>query len=133
MVLTCAGVHVFTFLIHHKHKHMSTCAHEHILQIVLIISLFCNGLYIITRPGMLFEFLDRWLYQLIFPKRSQDIKPFHTQLYKPILGCIKCMASVWGIFICLVMLKFSPALLFQIPVICICASALNAILFQLYE
>ena len=103
------------------------------LQTIIIISLFCNGLYIVTRPGMLLEFFDRWLYQIIFPDRSEDIKPLHTQLYKPILGCIKCMASVWGVAISLILLPFSISLLFQIPLMCICASALNAVIYQLYE
>ena len=103
------------------------------LQTIIIISIFCNGLHIVTRQGMLLEFVDRWLYKLIFPGQPEDIQRWHTQLYKPVLGCIKCMASVWGVVICLCLLPYSVALLFQVPVACICASALNAILFQLYE
>ena len=104
-----------------------------LLPTIIIISLFCNGLHVITRPGMLFDFFDRWLYALIFPKRSEDITKLHTQLYKPLLGCIKCMASVWGIVICLLVLPFTAHLFIQIPVACIAASALNAVVYQLYE
>ena len=96
------------------------------IKLILIISLFCNGLYIITAPGMLLNFLRNYLEALTFHH------PKFVYTYKPLLGCIKCMASVWGIVLCLFFLNPGWYMLWYIPVVCICSSALNAVIYHLY-
>ena len=109
------------------------------LQLIIIISLFCNGLHIITREGQIFYGLRTFIEDLLFTKLAAKIpvtawyKDLPTFIYKPLMGCIKCMASFWGIVISLIVLYLNINLLWQIPIICISASALNAIFYQLYE
>ena len=109
------------------------------LQLIIIISLYCNGLHIITREGQLFYPLRTFIEDLLFVKLAGAIpatawyKQLPTFVYKPLMGCIKCMASFWGIVISLTVLNLNLNLLWQIPLICISASALNAVIYQLYE
>ena len=93
-----------------------------LLTTIIIISLFCNGLYVITGERMILEKFDLWL-QLTLPEI----------IYKPLLGCIKCMASIWGTVICFILLPFDLNLIYLIPIACVSASALNAILYEFYE
>ncbi|HWB64863.1 MAG TPA: hypothetical protein VG603_15205 [Chitinophagales bacterium] len=97
------------------------------ITLIVIISLFCNGLYIITRPGMIFGFVSYRL-ELLALKYY-----WFTFAYKPLLGCIKCMASVWGIAISFLVLSPGWYMLWYVPVACICASATNTIIYQMYE
>lgn len=52
---------------------------------ILIISLFCAGLAKSTEQGMILEGLYKWLHFRL-----------PEWLFLPILGCVYCMASVWG-------------------------------------
>ena len=98
-----------------------------LLQTIIITSLFCNGLQIVTGPGMLFDFVTHKLEEVTLLHPRTEI------IYKPLLGCIKCMASVWGIVISLLLLPVTPMLIIKIPIICICSSALNVVIYGLYE
>jgi len=64
---------------------------------ILIISLFCNGWYLICDHGMILHPLHRAyinLYQDIHPDSIRyKILSF---FYKPLFGCVTCMASIWG-------------------------------------
>jgi len=97
------------------------------IELIVIVSLFCNGLYIVSRPGKLFDFADNNLQSFMLGHI------WFAGFYKPILGCVRCMASLWGIALSLLMLPMDWSILWRIPIICISASALNAILFELYE
>ena len=56
-----------------------------IIQLLLLNCLFIIGLYEATEPGGILarphDFLEKYLTSVI---------------YKPLLGCVYCMASVWG-------------------------------------
>lgn len=53
--------------------------------LLFFLSLFCHGLFVLFSPGFIFggagdlleEKLPKWL-------------------FKPLIGCVTCMASVWG-------------------------------------
>lgn len=80
---------------------------------IVIISLFCNGLKIITEEGMIFHPFEVWASKL------------PNIIYKPLIGCLGCMGSVWGIAIYIALNGFS---LIQIPYIiicCVCAAFTN--------
>jgi hypothetical protein len=65
---------------------------ELLLQ-VLYISLFCLGLHTITSEGMVLFFVKEWLSKKLPENTKWDY------LYKPIIGCPPCMASIWGTII----------------------------------
>jgi len=52
----------------------------------IAISLFCNGLYLICEDGMILSPVREWLEKRIG----------QYMIYKPIIGCVTCMASIWG-------------------------------------
>jgi hypothetical protein len=54
---------------------------------ILLIALFCNGLQLASEEGM------------IFHRIARKIKSWPEWINKPIIGCIYCMASVWGTII----------------------------------
>lgn len=53
---------------------------------MIIISLFCAGLYRAAEPGMLLSRFHAWA--------ETNIKP--KWMYSPVIGCVYCMASIWG-------------------------------------
>ncbi len=56
-----------------------------ILIKIIVISLFCYGIHIASEPGMLLSSIAEW-----FEKKLPVF------WYKPLFGCVYCMASVWG-------------------------------------
>lgn len=118
------------------------------IQIILcsvIISLFCLGLKISTGDGMLLNFIKVWLDKR-FIKISvewQDTgentatasveEPRIKKAYYPILYCIKCMPSIYGTAIALLLLPFTVHLIYQIPLVVFCSVTLNCIFYQMYE
>lgn len=58
---------------------------EHALLLSLFIALVTNGLYKASGEGMILHPFDRALYHFL-----------PSWLYMPIIGCVPCMASVWG-------------------------------------
>lgn len=67
-------------------------------MIVLKISLIIIAFYAITRDGMiagkLRSWLDEWLNTRFGPGRADTIRA-------PLWGCLTCMASVWGLLLCI--------------------------------
>lgn len=61
-----------------------------LLMQILYISLFCLGWHTITSEGMLLHFIKEWL-SVKLPENTK-----WDYLYKPLIGCPPCMASVWG-------------------------------------
>ena len=55
-----------------------------ILLMLLLNSLAINGLYLSVQRGMIFDFIDDFAYS--------NLKP----IWKPLCGCITCMASIWS-------------------------------------
>jgi hypothetical protein len=71
---------------------------------IIIISLFCNGIYLATREGMILYFLhDKYLDKAKgFFRSDGEIEWIYKGntllkfIYKPLFGCLPCMASIWG-------------------------------------
>ena len=105
-----------------------------ILLISLITGLLCNGLQIATGPGMILEpirrVLDRMFIDVAVP--GTGIPPKVSKLYYPILYCIKCMPSVYGIALSVVFLPFTVSLIWKIPVIILCSVTISTAINQKY-
>ena len=94
----------------------------YILLAVLITSLFVNGLIISTGENMILEPVKKWLQSMI----GERI------IYKPIIGCVKCMPSIYGTLICICLLHFGVDLIYQIPIVVACSSTVSTIIHQNY-
>lgn len=105
---------------------------------ILIISLFCNGIYIVTRYGMILFFIRDFYARLAngVIKSDDEVswmlchKPVLRFFYKPLFGCLPCMASIWGTvgYFCL-----GNLLSFEYPVIIIAVACMNKIVSHFYE
>jgi hypothetical protein len=107
---------------------------------IIIISIFCNGWYLITRQGMLFFFLHDWYLwmcngfimangetEFIYPDQRQ----FQRFFYSPLFGCVTCMASIYGTIIYLILNDFSISWLW--PITIIASSYMNLLLNRLLD
>lgn len=91
---------------------------------ILILSIFCNGLYIAAEDHMILEKFRRFM-----EKRPKWI-------YKPIIGCIYCMASFWGVSIhgvWGVTFGFSIQMILTLPIIIIGGCFVNGLVRALYD
>ena len=105
----------------------------------IITSLFCCGLHFITRDGWVLAPLDYFLVERLggritysFSEQIMDDerkiywkREWLGEVYKPLLGCIVCMGSIWGV---LGGLLFGLDL-YLIPILCVLVAALNAIIY----
>lgn len=67
------------------------------MELVIMNSLFIIGLYEATEPGNLLASIHDFM-ETRFP----------SWLYKPILGCVYCMASFWGSLFYLIYYTYHP-------------------------
>ena len=104
------------------------------IEKIIIISLFVNGLQIVTSKGMLLGFVKDWLDKRLlirtFEKSGYVEKP--KWIYKPLLYCVRCMPSLWGCIIVALWGGYSMDLIWQLPVILISASCGAAVINSLY-
>lgn len=115
-----------------------------ILLAVFITSLFVNGLIISTGENMILEPVKKWLQEkLVYAhvveqfyehERSRyDITENRQRMiYKPIIGCVKCMPSIYGTLICICLLPLGVELIYQIPIVVACSSTVSTIIHQNY-
>lgn len=113
-----------------------------LLVCIVLTALFVNGLDIATQPGMLLYFIRRWLNKLFIRTvavkgtaenpQAINYRQVVSKWYYPLLYCIKCMPSVYGTLICLLLLPFGAHLLYAIPVVVVCSVALASILHTQY-
>jgi hypothetical protein len=61
---------------------------------ILFISAFINGLFISMDEGMVLNPYLKWLEKKLVKKTCSGVK-YHF-LYKPLGGCLACMASIFG-------------------------------------
>jgi hypothetical protein len=110
-----------------------------ILINILIISIFCNGIYLITRPGMILFFIHDWYLDLCkgFIRSDGDTEFIYRTFpiiprffYKPLFGCLPCMASIWGSVGYFVL---GNSLNWEYPIVIICVACVNRIVNQIYE
>jgi hypothetical protein len=90
------------------------------IEQIIVISLFCVGLYILTHDFFTFLKLHEFEYKLI-----KDY-PELWFVFKPILGCATCMASVWSFV-------FIERLSIELVIIAFSVAYVNTILYRLYQ
>ena len=93
-----------------------------VIYCILMAAFAVNGIEIATGKGMILELPKLWLHSKIGNRK----------IYKPIIGCVKCMPSVYGAIICVCFLPFTLQLLYIIPVVILCSSTLATIINQFY-
>lgn len=100
-----------------------------ILELSTIIALWNNGLSFLLSENQLLHFVSRW-----YENRS----PFVRLLLKPVLGCVYCFSSFWGLLISF--LYFSPMELEKVSYIapnavlsCIAAITLTGFLVNRFD
>lgn len=118
---------------------------DNLIKIVLI-SLFCNGMYLLFNWGNLLEPIRKWWIDIcggiqgnnknINWTYNVDNKLIHAKkifLYKPLFGCITCMASIWGSLAYWVISDKDIDSLIMWPIIIVCCACMNFIINRLYE
>lgn len=107
------------------------------IEQIVIISLFCCGLKASTSHGYLLHFVKRGLVALLggtitwrpdFIEEEVKLK-WGNDIYKPILGCVTCMASVWGVIIYSLLNDYTIASIYTLPMIILACSALNTLIW----
>ena len=90
------------------------------IEQIFVISLFCVGLYVITHDYFTFLNLDSFENNLI-----KDY-PRLWIFYKPLLGCVTCMASFWSFV-------FIQRLSIELVITAFSVAYVNTILYRLYQ
>jgi len=86
-----------------------------IFGMLMLISLECLAVRIASNEGMIFEKLDNWL--------NDNLKSW---IYKPLWGCVYCMASIHGSLLFVTVGVHVIGLDWALwPLICICAIPVN--------
>lgn len=90
----------------------------HLFGCIILTALVVNGISIASGENMLLQPLKVWLHRRIG----------HMKIYKPLIGCVRCMPSIYGTLICLAFLPATWHLLYAIPVVILSASTLATII-----
>ncbi len=109
---------------------------------ITIMTLFCNGWYLITHDGMIIDPFRKWFLTLIGGWDRNDggvewdeYSGFKLILiarffYKPLFGCIICMSSIPGsVAYWLIVMNTSNISFIYWPIACICCSFTNYFLY----
>jgi hypothetical protein len=107
-----------------------------ILIDILIISLFCNGWYLITN-GLLLDPLRKWYIDFAggIEYANDEIhwqsynNPMLKFFYKPLFGCVTCMASIPGSIVYWII----DNSLIHYPIVIIGAACTNLLINRLYD
>lgn len=91
------------------------------IQAIFITSLFIFGLNCLFSEGYLFHKAGEWM-----------AENMHEWLYKPLIGCSVCMASIWGSLVYLSVFVYEFGLWLW-PVFCICLCGFNYMILRLYQ
>lgn len=127
-----------------------------LLLTTLLISLWCVGLFQITRRGAVFGIAERF-FDWVSSEEEKAMNrcramscdghyarhlPIHKRhlafaslrfLLTPLIGCCKCMASVWGVAVYWVLYGITWEGMPYLVLACISASGVNALLLRLVE
>lgn len=96
---------------------------------ILIISAFCVGLKKMTEENMILNKPFNWLYESDMP----------DWIFKPLIGCHYCFASLWGSIVYWIVSIYGchevmiNQLLWMWPVICICCVFTNGLLYGILK
>lgn len=93
-----------------------------LIQIIIITALFVNGLSISTDSGMIFEHVKAWIKSKIGERK----------IYKPIIGCVRCMPSIYGTIIYLLMMPIDINIVWQLPIVIVASVSLSAVINSQY-
>ena len=93
-------------------------------KLLLINSLFCMGLIVVSEPGMLLEFV-----QDFFLKRNLFF------IGKPVILCATCMASLWGTFFYWsnIWPCFDLTLAANWIIYCVILAFINTVIYYVYD
>jgi len=94
--------------------------------LIFITSCVVCGVRKLTEEDHLLHFVRVFLDKHLMNECEGESKWF----YKPILACVYCMASLYGVTICLSLLPFTLDLLWQIPFVCIGAVSFNGVIYN---
>lgn len=108
------------------------------LELIILTSIFTQGLFVIGQDPYILAPLRLWLASKLGGLARYDGEEVYFdfnneivgELWKPFWGCPTCMASFWGLLFYVLFFSFSVDSLWQIPMLCVCASALNFIIFN---
>lgn len=93
-----------------------------IFGVILLTALCVNGINIASEHGMILHSLKDFLLKQIG----------NYKIYKPIIGCVRCMPSIYGTIICFCILPFNIHLLYLIPIVVLSSSTVATIIHSLY-
>lgn len=91
---------------------------------IIFISLFCNGLAIISSEGYVLHPFKIWMNNT-FPEESKL-----RFLYNPIVGCVVCYASFWGSIMYWILATPSLFSLALWPFVVTTVSAVNLFIYK---
>jgi len=117
---------------------------------ILILSIFCNGVYLIVNFGNVLDPIRKWYIDISAGIENADGRinwthninfkydhPKKVFFYKPLFGCVVCMASIWGTIgywtIQLANHSINIKSLALWPIIIICVACGNLLVNRLYE
>lgn len=96
---------------------------DNALLLSLFIALVTNGLYAASEEGKLLHPIDRLLYKVL-----------PDWLYLPIIGCVTCMASVWGTLVFALYWLLYPGLSWHWwPFVVLAATGLGVLIYRLIQ
>lgn len=91
---------------------------------ILLISLFCNGLAIISSEGYVLHPFKIWMNEVF----HEDSK--FRFLYNPIIGCVVCYASFWGSIMYWILIKPCWLSFVLWPFVVTAVSAVNLFIYK---
>jgi len=92
------------------------------INCIILTALFVNGLSISTDSGMIFEHV----------KACIKSKIGERKIYKPIIGCVRCMPSIYGTIIYLLMMPIDINIVWQLPIVIVASVSLSAVINSQY-
>ena len=110
-----------------------------LLILIVLISLFCNGIYLLFNFGNVFDFVRLWYISICGGIQRSDGNIIWNKnsilvfIYKPLFGCITCMASIWGtiVYFTLGAIVHQPIILY--PITIVCCACMNLLINRIYE
>ena len=113
---------------------------------IVLISLFCNGIYLLFNFGNVFDFIRLWYLSLCGGIQRNDGRitytidandrvyhPIKIFFYKPLFGCITCMASIWGSVGYLILSQVITQHIIIYPITIVCCACMNLLINRIYE
>jgi hypothetical protein len=106
---------------------------------IIIISLFCNGIYLITRQGMILFFIHEWYLEVSkgFIRADGETEWMYRTFptvprffYNPLFGCLPCMASIWGT---LAYFGLGNSFNWEYPIVIVAVACVNRVINGIYE